>query len=94
VLRKNSIYLPFAALALIGTALTGCSGRDTDLSEKVAAADAAARRAEAAAVRAENAAKAAEKPQVAQAEVDPESDGTEDDGANQDPNSAAFQNGG
>lgn len=39
--------------------LAGCSGRDTDISEKLAAADAAAARAEAAATRAEAAAKSA-----------------------------------
>lgn len=44
-----------AALALSAT-LGGCSGRDTDVAEKVAAAEAAANRSEAAAKRAEEAA--------------------------------------
>lgn len=50
--------MALSMLALAGT-LAGCSDRDTVLAEKIAAADAAARRAEAAATRAEAAAKRA-----------------------------------
>lgn len=84
-----------AVAAAIVIALSGCSGRDTDMSEKLAAVDAAARRAEAAASRAESAAKtssSASAQQTAEAEIDPEDDGTSADPAAQDPNSGAFNN--
>ncbi len=87
-----------AALALtVGGALLlgGCSNRDAEMSEKMAAVNAAISRAEAAATRAENAAKAAEvsaPAQPAEAEIDPEDDGTGDDPAAQNPNSSAFNN--
>ncbi len=67
-----------AAAALIATALLGgCSGRDTDGAEKLAAINAAAERAEKAAVRAEVAAAKLEKVgQPTVVEADP--DATED----------------
>ncbi len=51
---KKSLVLAATALALV---LAGCSGRDSDVAEKVARAEAAADRAEAAAKQAEAAAK-------------------------------------
>jgi len=52
--------------------LAACSGRDTGLSEKVAAAEAAAARAQMAADRAEKAANKVDKPAAVQVEADPE----------------------
>jgi len=81
-----------AAIAAMATALSACSGRNTDLSEKLAAVEAAAIRAERAADRAEKAAKAAESHPIAEAadeEIQPEDDGALDDGSNPDPNSSA-----
>lgn len=46
-----------AAAMLLALLVGGCSGRDTDMAEKVARAEAAANRAESAALRAEAAAK-------------------------------------
>ena len=51
-----------ALLACACMVLAGCSSRDEVLSEKIAAAEAAAKRAESAAVRAEAAARSAENP--------------------------------
>ncbi len=87
-----------AALALVGVGamlLGGCSGRDADQSEKLAAINAALARAEAAATRAEKAARSTEgssAPQTAEVEIDPEDNGTGNDPAAQDPNSTAFDN--
>ena len=60
--------LLFAPALLLG----GCSSRDTVLSEKVAAADAAAARAQMAADRAEKAANRVDKPAAVQVDADPE----------------------
>lgn len=92
---KTAIKL--AAIAVTVTALSACSGRDTELSEKLAAVEAAAKRAELAAVRAERAAQTAEARPVAEVadhEADPEDDTAPDDASSQDHNSQAFQNGG
>lgn len=95
---KTAIKL--AAIAVTVTALSACSGRDTELSEKLAAVEAAAKRAELAAVRAERAAQTAEARPVAEVaevadhEADPENDTAQDDASSQDHNSQAFQNGG
>lgn len=74
--------------------LTGaCSGRDTDMAEKLAAANAAAARAEAAANRAEEAAsKLAVKAAGSSGSTsrDPEDDGSAELAGNQDPNSGYF----
>jgi hypothetical protein len=73
---KPGVGAVLAALALSSAALLGgCSSRDTETSEKAAAATAAATRAEQAALRAESAAAKAEKasqPQVV--EGDPNAD--------------------
>lgn len=98
-LTGNRLTLGAALTFTMGGALLlgGCSNRDAELSEKIAAVNAAISRAEAAAARAESAAKAAEvtapaQPAEAEAEVDPEDDGTGDDPAAQNPNSGAFDN--
>ena len=56
VLSKSPAPLVLIAFATV-LGLAGCSGRDTDMAEKLARAEAAAQRAEAAATRAETAAK-------------------------------------
>lgn len=58
ILRKTCLAGMAAAL-LLPLALTACGGADAALTDKVAAAEAAAKRAEDAATRAENAARAA-----------------------------------
>ena len=72
------------SLCAVSLLVSGCSNRDQVLSEKVAAADAAARRAEAAANRAEEAARhfanAQNSPEMVEAEPeiqDPEPDSTD-----------------
>lgn len=61
-------------LVAAALAISGCSGRDTDLAEKLAAVEAAAARAEAAADRAEKAAKAAGAPPPVVMDAEPEND--------------------
>lgn len=82
----------WSALAVVALVLGGCSGRDTDGAEQLAAAQDAARRAEAAADRAEKAARSqsasAPAPMVEEpAEADDEDTGP-DLSANQDSGSA------
>jgi hypothetical protein len=72
----KTIAALFRLPVLVAAALVinGCSGRDTDLAEKLAAVEAAAARAEAAADRAEKAAKTAGAPPVVAMDAEPESD--------------------
>lgn len=66
-----------AALLLATSLVAGCSGRDSEMSEKVAAANAAAMRAEQAAQRAEHAAANVQRAQTAttmKVDVDPNED--------------------
>lgn len=63
--HPKSLVLAATALALM---LSGCSGRDTDMAEKLARAEAAAARAEAAAKRAEAAARLGPAPAPAPAD--------------------------
>jgi hypothetical protein len=72
-LRNQPVFLPLLALAVTSAMLSGCSSRDADLSEKVAAANAAADRAERAADRAVAAAKTMATPTAQVAEATPES---------------------
>lgn len=91
--HTSGAALAFAAAGAM--LLGGCSSRDAEMSEKLAAMNAAATRAEAAATRAEQAAHSASSapaPQSAEAEIDPEDDGTRNEPATQDPNSPAFNN--
>lgn len=92
--RSSALTLVGSLLATV--ALAGCSGRDIELSEKLAAIEAAAIRAEKAAERAEKAAKAAETHQIAEVvepEAEPEPEQTDEDAAGQDPNPTPPQNG-
>jgi hypothetical protein len=85
--RKNPVKAgaSLLGLALMTVLLSACSGRDTELTEKVAAAEQMALRAEKAAKRAEQAAKKAEglNPPAVEAEpedpsqAEDEGDGTE-----------------
>lgn len=84
VSNPKRIAMAFSMLVMPAL-VTGCSDRDAILSEKIAAADAAARRAEAAAERAESAAKrvasggsVAEAPEPAEPEIDTTQDTTAD----------------
>ena len=83
-----SSRVKLAGLLLVPALLLGgCSSRDAVLSEKLAAADAAAQRAEAAANRADAAANKAESKVAAPAavEVEAEPDDLQDPNQNQDP---------
>ena len=75
----KTIAALFRVPVLVAAALviSGCSGRDTDLAEKLAAVEAAAARADAAADRAEKAAKAAGAPAPVVMDAEPESNDAE-----------------
>lgn len=93
--QPRATVTALVALAMLGS-MTGCSDRDAVLSEKIAAADAAARRAEAAATRAEAAAKrvsagapVSESTEAAEPEIDDGPDTVEADTTSDNDSNAA-----